>query len=677
MGATSRVCVRLITSVISLATAAALVACADDQPAFIDAGLDGDPVDARPGPVTNFRAENVATGLSLSWTNPSDADLAGILVVGGAGVPVTFAPVDGMSYTVGTEVGTGQGVLVSTITTSLPSFQAIAGVDFEFSAWAVDAAGQYSLVATTTGRTNVLGVQEGAIQLFQNGTVVVTQQPIALRLSGTVVYDDLADTMSADIVVENQTGRVVFNLKGLVTATSQGTVTNPLFPPVGGQPMAYYGPAGAAPGATPTSNIALTGIDGTMDPVVINMRFVDAPSLLLQGGDGGGTKGGGGGERGISIIDTSAVDLRGTSEFPPQDCNRAEPRGLAITADGRAAFTGNKSEPRISRLSLLTLEITQSANLTTSTPYGMVSDVALSPDETRLYAVLHDGAHFHGRAGNINGGCGGVIKKPPQEATTPGTHRNRNRVVWDAGMFGGVIFGGPVITGTATFVELDTETLAELRRIPLSAAPVETNLALAGNHALVANNNGQILHVIELTQFTEVDTDAGTAGIQALSLGADHFENIAVSSDGAEFTIALQGETGGYDLVTYDTATLTRTSQNSPVVDFNRVVGLTYDGDGNLIALAGTRTKGPSGFDLERLDGANVVSIKSLREGDEAQTLVFTGDRYYVGTNNATVRVFDRTGTELDIDGDAENGVTPIFLDDGPRPHGVAGITPF
>jgi hypothetical protein len=269
-----------------------LVACGDDGPTFqdarpVDAGaIDADDTDAsnaRPGPVTAFAAAANGADLDLSWENPADTDLDAILVVASSAGPVTFVPVDGTTYTVAQVVGANQAVVNVQLATALAALPTIPGLDIHFAAWAHDDVGQYSATpATTSGLNNTLGTQAGMIQVFQDGTVTVTQEPRSLHLSGTATYDDAGDAMTVHLTVENQAGRVLFNVKGLVDSASQGTVTNPSFPATGGLPMAYYGPAALAVGGSAERQLVLTGLTGTVDPVVLTMHFVDAPSLLVS-----------------------------------------------------------------------------------------------------------------------------------------------------------------------------------------------------------------------------------------------------------------------------------------------------------------------------------------------------------------------------------------------------------
>ena len=58
-----------------------------------------------PGDVTSFTATGSDTQVSQSWTNPSDSDFAGILILRQAGSPVSDSPIDGTSYSVSNTIG--------------------------------------------------------------------------------------------------------------------------------------------------------------------------------------------------------------------------------------------------------------------------------------------------------------------------------------------------------------------------------------------------------------------------------------------------------------------------------------------------------------------------------------------------------------------------------------------
>lgn len=666
-------------------------ACGGDGPAFVDAppppidspAVDSPAVDDPPGPVTSFAAANTGGVMALSWVNPTDDDLAGVLVVAGQRGEVTFEPTDGTSYTVGNAVATDEVVIVASLTTTLADVPFVPGADIEFAAWAYDDAGQYSPIALTAGRNDALGTQQGQIQLFQDGTVVVTQQPRHLRLSGSVIYDDLTDTMTATLRAQNHTARIVFNLKGLVDTTSQGVVGNETFPRVGGLPMAYYGPQGLLPSASSTDVLQLSGIDGTVNPVVLDVHFVDAPSLVVQGRDG--VVEGGGNERGFAVVDSSGSGRRATVRLPTQFCGRAEGRGAAITPDGRWAFTGAKSIARVNRLDLPTLTVTQSPDLETSNAVASVGGVALSADGSRVYVTLQDGVHYRGGSGT-GGSCGGGGKL---RGGGGGHGRNAAAVPsFDMGMFGsfaldgrGVIYGVPI--SRLYLVELDAISLAELRRLDLGPEPNRSKVAIAGGRAVVMNNPsgpGNDVHVVDLATWTEVDTDAGTPDVQPIALAEDYFETIGVSADGARFAIPTRSATGSYDLHDFDTATLVATTVTSTVDEFQRVVGVAYGPDGRLLVLSGTATKGPGGTELERFDAAVPTSVFSSRSDDQAQGLILGHGKLFVADRWPQVRVFDLSTpspTQLDTDGDGDNGVTPMTLDDPIRPHGVAAVTPF
>lgn len=677
-----------------------VVACSDDGGAIVDArpidatatdgsatdaadvdavevdalGVDAIGVDAGdlpPGPISNFTATGGAAGLALAWTNPGDADLAGVLIVASAGAPVTFAPQPGMTYPVGTTVAAGERVVNAALATSLASVQGIAGVTFHFSGWAVDAAAQYSAVATTTGRTDVLGAQSGQIQVFLDGTVVVTQQPADLHLAGTATVDGKLGTIALDLGVENRTGRVLFNLKGLVDSTSNGVVTNPTFPAVNGVPMAYYGPEAIAVGAAPSRTIDLTGVDGSVDPVVLQVHFVDAPSVVLLASQG---KGGGGS---IFIADTTG-ERSGQVAYPDQPCAAASPRGVAVTRDGRYAFSGAKSVARINRVDLTALSVGFSATLLTVNDTGAVGDVALSADESRLYAVVHDGNHARGGNGCVGGGEFVTAGRGHVRAAGGGGGRvARTTPSWELPWMLDEPGGAPV--NGMRLVEFDTATLAQTRSIALApgsggALRRRGRLTMVTpTRGLVVTNDGTV-NVIDFASFSEVDQDLATPGVQPLEVGVGDWLGVAaVSPDRTRFALASQGPAAGAIAVTtFDATTLAPLAQaTTTVASLNRLVDLTYLPNGRLLVLA---RDGSAGALLEAV-GATLVAVQDVADG----VLVAADPRgYLVMTRDGVGRAFDAaTDDELDLDGDPGNGVTPLTWGLDVRPHGTLTRTPF
>src|SRR5690349_18084036 len=100
---------------VAVAAACTLAACGGGSSTPIDAAPPP-PIDAAnnnpPSPVTNFTATSTTPGsVDLAWTNPTDADFAGVIIVRHLIDPVAGAPVTGTSYAVNDTLGTGDTVV--------------------------------------------------------------------------------------------------------------------------------------------------------------------------------------------------------------------------------------------------------------------------------------------------------------------------------------------------------------------------------------------------------------------------------------------------------------------------------------------------------------------------------------------------------------------------------------
>lgn len=100
---------------------------------------------AAPGNVTNLQVLNPGTGsrLNLSWTNPGDGDLAGVLVLRRAGGPVAEAPVTGQSYSTGQTVGSSVVVFAGS-GTGFSNTALTNGTTHYYKAFAYDTAESYA-----------------------------------------------------------------------------------------------------------------------------------------------------------------------------------------------------------------------------------------------------------------------------------------------------------------------------------------------------------------------------------------------------------------------------------------------------------------------------------------------------------------------------------------------------
>lgn len=104
-----------------------------------------------PAKVSNFAAKPLyepnGREIQLSWTNPTDADFKGVLIVYSTGAPSAFIPVAGTNYS----VGDYNGYIISTGTaTSLVHSNLIPEVQYYYKAYAYDLRPNYSVAASTT-----------------------------------------------------------------------------------------------------------------------------------------------------------------------------------------------------------------------------------------------------------------------------------------------------------------------------------------------------------------------------------------------------------------------------------------------------------------------------------------------------------------------------------------------
>jgi hypothetical protein len=339
-----------------------------------------------------------------------------------------------------------------------------------------------------------------------------------------------------------------------------------------------------------------------------------------------------------------------------------------LSRDARFLYTGTKRSPRVTRTDLTSMSLTTSATLTTTAGIGSVSDVFFSEDGTRLFAVLQDGKHVRGGAGTGAqcGGGGTLIVTPHAMSTHPGAVRRT----------GGIAHG--VAAGPVILVELNPTTLEEVRRVDLGLTGfLSVGEAVAGNRAAVLDSTGHVAFV-DLTTFTLVDTDGATSGVQPLALVGTGEEMMTTSADRTELTVALAVPTG-YRLDTIDTETFAITSVDITAIDRGRKAnGLHRTRDGKIYFLYFNDTKGAAGGVLVTIEGTQQTSTDLPDPRNNG--IAFTSDetRYFLTDTETTVRLFERaTGTELDTDGDAGNGVTPMTIEAPSPSHNLALVTPF
>ncbi|MCA9677431.1 MAG: hypothetical protein KC464_20575, partial [Myxococcales bacterium] len=571
-------------------------------------------------PVTGLAAVASDAGVDVSWTNPTDGDLAGVLVVVGDAT-ITFAPVDGTAYAVDQDLGGGVRVLHVDATEATAIAPAVIGAAYQVAAWAYDDAGQFSAIATTTGRHDALGAQTGTISVdLTTQVVTVVQQPADLTLAGTAVYDDASDSLVIDLTVQNDTARLLFNLKGLSTAINEGGQSAPLFPAVGGVPYTYYGPEALDVGGTMTRQLALTGITGGTDPITVDLTFVDAPMIYT-----GATYGA------LEFVDSSGS---GQADFVELGVTQS-PRQGAMSPDGRFIYTGRKEASAVYAVDTTTLTAVAGAALGGGA-LSSVGGVALTPGGDRLLVAINDGAHWNNGADGEAGPASG-----------------------DAGI---------------ELVEVAPAGLTEVQRVTLTTADGlgrvahEVQVSPDGALAVVlvtrpgAGATGvSEVWLVDLATFAVIDADGATAGDQPVPMASVGQADHAIFFAGKLYVTFNQYRFGDANVaVSVDVV--------DPVA--HTVTTVTPVGGGSWSGMP-VATADRLYYSTRRGPVTAPVTVFTAA-GDQHQVAGFTdvhaialapdGARYYVfDGNGGRCWIMDATtDLPIDTDGDAGNGATPI-----------------
>jgi hypothetical protein len=593
--------------------------------------IPGDP--APPAP-TGFAASASGADVDLSWTNPAVADFLATLVVVRTGGVVNFLPTNGVTYTVGQNLGGGQTVVAVTAGTMATFADALPGTHF-FAAFAYDAALQYSPAALAMAQTTQLPPQSGALSIdLGSGAVTVLTQPSGLTLSGTAVYNAMAMTLTTSLTVQNDAGRPLFNLKALVGTVNEGIPSGSTLP--GTMTFySYYGPGALDVAASESRDIVLTGVTGGLDPITIDLSFVDAP--MFYGANYGGD---------WVMFDTS---LSGEAHaFVLDDGLTTAGKQLrqgVISSDGLFVYAGEKQSPFISVIDTTTNTVAATMDLSGG-GVGNVGGITRSLDGNFLFAAYNDGNHYH--------------TGPDDSSGTP-------------------------TPSNVEVIEFDRATLMETRSVTLRAVgdnadavnAREIRLSPDGLRlAIVASNKAGIVNelwFVDVATFTVIDTDVGMAGVQPVGLpsGTALAEYLAWSGDGSRIFVGFNDYRWGAglpaDVVIVDPATFATISV--PIAGGGQTSSVFAAGQTALYYASRRSSAAP----LVVLDPVGMLQtpVPAASGSTQATGVIFhpDGSRYYVADYN-NVSVFDTlTNTQIDADNDLGNGISDVIMPEQARAH--------
>ncbi len=442
-----------------------------------NAGIDADLTDTTaPAMATGFTATGSTVGapqVDLAWTNPTDADFAGVLILRRFRAAVADAPTDGATHDVGTMIGESEVVFSGTDTTSIDT-AVIGGNEYHYAVFAFDEALNYAGPATDSARP--VEFFDGVISVPAADGAVTVLHPAALpsiTVTGDVAFIDGGAQVTLQFV--NETDRIMFNPKLTVTNETGGAAYASPDGTIGGIPFAYFGPTGLDVGATgPTVTFTFRNI---ADAFTFDVELLLHPSMF------------------VSQSTTAALTVVDTGQ-DAEVANAALMSGTwfsTMTADARTL--------------LLSAYDTPDVYLFDTTRNAIRTSIALTPEPP-------------GTAPGKGGGVPGQQRPAGIALSADETRAYVASAVIDIELGDSTLF----------LIELDITTTppVEVARVDLGTHPTNASsiargltIDYAANRAFVANYDNGLVHVVELATMSEVDTDGvPDNGVTPIAFGA-------------------------------------------------------------------------------------------------------------------------------------------------------------
>ena len=232
-----------------------------------------------PARVTNMQIALAGAVPTITWTNPSDADFAGVVVARVADA-IDVDPTPGMTYTAPASLSTSLQIVSVGKNAQFVDTARPAG-PVRYVAWTFDDVGNYSTGTSARTQLALGSLTAQYTYTVANNTLTRTQSPANLDLANTTAA--LAGTtLTLSLSVKNTTAQYFQNPKVEVTS-----VTNGAFSQSDGTADGFafksLGPNLLAPDATVTKNLVFTGVAaGTV--VTINLTFAQHSSIFSTAG---------------------------------------------------------------------------------------------------------------------------------------------------------------------------------------------------------------------------------------------------------------------------------------------------------------------------------------------------------------------------------------------------------
>jgi hypothetical protein len=609
---------------------------------------------APPAPVMDLTASDDGSQVDLSWTNPTDSDLAGVMIVRSQADVGQFEPVAGASYAVGDAVGPGEEVVFVGTGTAATDTGAITGFN-GYHAWTFDTAGNYSrrrfAAAVRQG-----GAQTATLSVAIDGTVTVNSQPANMTLAGTGTYDDVGDTMTIALTVQNDLARTIHNPKAMITSVSVGALDN-ADGQLGGTDFVYYGPESLAFMGTRSRDLVISGVPGTTVSIDIELEIRDDPMLITSTWFAANTA--------AQLIDTGTLSKVGEIgcdsykfALATQD-NCAWRRGV-MSRGGRYLYIGSRANTVIRVIDLTTLEVIGALSLGSS--FGFVDGVVRGGE--LLYAVMSTTGHAFDGGNKRSDGSVYLVEIEPRGPEL--SELRRLAVVGDAAQAENVNGRVPAITPNRT----------------VAAVPI--------------SRRGEVV-LVELANMTIIDTDTDTPEVDNLDVSGTGMtpKEVAFSPDGTTLFVGFAQNAATQDVLAVQLADFSATALPTTLTNATGVADMTVDADGRLwVSRIGVDDADGGAISVYDLSGPTETVLATHgtplpnignRKKRYADAVAFSPDGseayvpMFIDNQNLIAQLAIFTTSDLmrvDTDGNAGNGVTNVPLPTRPGGH-VALITPF
>lgn len=475
-----------------------------------------------PSAITDLNIGSDGSDLVVSWTNPADSDFAGALLLRQARLPILTdnGPEQFVNYKVGDAVEGVEVIHVSEATaTSFTDTTAILGMRYSYAAIGFDAARNYGPSVRVIG-VEPLAVQTAQIEIADPGgtpTAVVKTAPSTFGLTVSDVTV-VAGKMSLKLTVKNNFGLTVVTPKILLDQTSQGAASEPagtigsssywrfegfFGSPGSGEPDMQQTLLGIAEGDEASQIISVDGIDGMVNPVVLDVTigrdpivgfslhdYDDQDAIFAQFYDQGA-------HSFVSTLPKTAGSANSGSD------ERSACGSAIISADNRWFYCGSSHSASVkiydiaemgssNSSTIIEVPIHRDQTVNDTATLSLLEDttafvrtLALSPDDKTLYATVGYAGRSDMDADRADGLD--VIRLDVSNPMAPVADNNKRVVLNNS-------------NGYAT---------------SFGAA-----LSPNGKWFAVSGYVTKTLHFIDTTTMTEVDTDSVASGTQPLDMSS-------------------------------------------------------------------------------------------------------------------------------------------------------------